>query len=755
MNSFRPPDNADTRVEYDSEPVASDEGAAALDGGAGSLAIEMLNRRLHDQQFYTRSLIESSIDALMTTDTKGIIVDVNQQMVDLTGRTRDELIGAPCRNFFTNPTRADTAIARVLNEDRINDYELTVRAFDGTETVMSYNAATLRDRERMVRGVVAAARDVTESKRFERALLEKNAKLEQANIARAAYLERAEVDLLTPLRAVVESSEALRNGTDGELNAAQQRRIQSICSDSTHLLSLLSELIGMSKVETGLVDFDFQAVDVRGLLTASAAAVEQLGEPKVKVTVDVSDEVGMFPLDAANVQQILAVMLSNAIVASTGGDVAGGDVALSARIVDLSATGEFDGIRPHWSFPVPPSDYKEFLEIRVTDHGVGISVDDLPTVFLPLRHGESTASWKSVGNGIGLAMVKLLVELQDGTLGVEGALGDGATFAVWLPRRAFGTTAAEVPAPSALSNPDASESGPQQLQPEDKNGEALLPHAPQKLITAANHDSNVDVQGLGEAVASVVEPRETSTALVVEDDEKSSKLVRLLLEAEGFRVIAAQSGEEALELARHTPINLITLDVQLPGMDGWKFLMKLHDSPELASIPVVVIAGLADMSMALNRGASAVLEKPLRRADLQHSLTLLELRPDRDHTCTILVVDDDLGTIDQVYSYLEQPAYRVKSASTGDEAVTNALTLKPDLIMINLMMEELGGFKIVRALQEHATTKHIPVLVMSSGQLTDEEQDTIDSDPGQPVVAMKKPDFNREALLAEVKRALG
>jgi CheY-like chemotaxis protein len=339
---------------------------------------------------------------------------------------------------------------------------------------------------------------------------------------------------------------------------------------------------------------------------------------------------------------------------------------------------------------------------------------------------------------------------------------------VWLPRRVLSPpTGASVPvaptveasapptppADSASSNesPDSgTESSP---EPEDEHGNALLPNASKEVITAANQESNVDLQGLGEAVAGLSKPSGTSTALVVEDDDKSSKLVRLLLEAEGFQVIAAVSGEEALDLARTVPISLITLDVQLPGMDGWKFLLKLHDSPELASIPVVVIADLADMSMALNRGASAVLEKPLRRADLQHSLTLLELRPDQARPPCILVVDDDLAAIDQVHSYLAQPAYRVRSASTGEEAITNALTLKPDLILINLMMEELGGFKIVRALQEHATTRHIPVLVMSSGQLTNEEQDTIDSDPGQPVVAMNKPDINREALLAEINRA--
>src|SRR4051812_932100 len=128
-----------------------------------------LDQRLRDQQFYTRSLIESSIDALMTTDPRGILTDVNQQMEALTGCTRDELIGAPFKNYFTDPERAEAGIRKVLKGGRVTDWELTARARDGKETVVSYNATTFHDRDRKLQGVFAAARDVTERKRFERA----------------------------------------------------------------------------------------------------------------------------------------------------------------------------------------------------------------------------------------------------------------------------------------------------------------------------------------------------------------------------------------------------------------------------------------------------------------------------------------------------------------------------------------------------------------------------------------------------------
>src|SRR5881396_1820820 len=169
-----------------------------------------LDQRLRDQQFYTRSLIESNIDALMTTDPSGIITDVNKQMEALTGCTRDELIGAPFKSYFTDPACAEAAIKLVLIEKKVTNYELTARARGGKETVVSYNATTFYDRDRQLQGVFAAARDVTERKRLDQALQEKTVELEgakavaeKANLAKSEFLSSMSHELRSPLNAIL------------------------------------------------------------------------------------------------------------------------------------------------------------------------------------------------------------------------------------------------------------------------------------------------------------------------------------------------------------------------------------------------------------------------------------------------------------------------------------------------------------------------------------------------------------------------
>src|SRR6187399_3024274 len=234
-----------------------------------------LDQRLRDQHFYMRSLIESNIDALMTTDPRGIITDVNKQTEALTGCTRDELIGAPFKNYFTDPGRAEAGIKRVLSEGKVTNYELTARARDGKQTVVSYNATTFHDRDRSLQGVFAAARDVTELKVFERTLQQKNAELEDASRMKSEFLANMSHELRTPLNAIIGFSEVLRDGLMGEMTEQQRGFIGDIFSSGNHLLSLINDILDLSKVEAGKMTLDLDAMQIPSVVANSLSIIRE------------------------------------------------------------------------------------------------------------------------------------------------------------------------------------------------------------------------------------------------------------------------------------------------------------------------------------------------------------------------------------------------------------------------------------------------------------------------------------------------
>jgi CheY-like chemotaxis protein len=381
-------------------------------------------------------------------------------------------------------------------------------------------------------------------------------------------------------------------------------------------------------------------------------------------------------------------------------------VVLGARRVPRSAVGTLAGAWPVHRFPLADSEFEQFLELSVSDSGIGISRGNMAKLFQAFSQIDSSLSRQFQGTGLGLAMVKQLAELQGGAVAVASEEGKGARFAVWLPLNTL--VQAAVPEPRG-----------------------------------------VDLETIY-----ALEPG-GRTALVVEDDDRAAELFRVLLEAEGFHVIRAASVAEALVLAPLQPLALITLDIELPGSGGWEFLARIRETSALAHVPVVIIASAVDSHMALTGGAAAILQKPISRALLKSSLANLGLYEPQHHTRTVLVVDDDPKAVEVIAALLPTPAYAVVRAYGGSEAITLAQRVGPDLILLDLMMPEVNGFDVVEALQRNVETSRIPVLVVTAKDITELDRAALNRDSNRRIHVVEKSGFNRATFMAEVHRALG
>jgi CheY-like chemotaxis protein len=385
-------------------------------------------------------------------------------------------------------------------------------------------------------------------------------------------------ELRAPLNAILGFSEALKDGLVGPMSEAQREYVGDIFTSGQHLLALINDIVDFSKVEAGMAALNLEAADLKSLLPGSLTIVRERAAAKdINLGFDIDEDLGAPQLDMRKTRQIVYNLLSNAVKFSASG----GRVTLRARRVPRSTVGTLPSTWPVRSLPLAASEHAEFLEISVFDKGIGISRENMADLFHAFSQIDGGPARKREGAGLGLAMVRQLAELHGGTVAVASAEGEGSRFAVWLPLRAPAAAAAALPRSDGAA--------------------AMAAAGPNKRVV-----------------------------LIVDDDDRVADLLRLLLEAEGFAVLRALSAEDALLAAPQQTLSLITLDLQMYGMNGWQFLKKIRESSILDRVPVMIISGQPVGELAISRGAAAVMQKPISRAQLKASLDKLGLRTGRN-----------------------------------------------------------------------------------------------------------------------------
>ncbi len=518
---------------------------------------ERLGQRLRDHQFYTRSLFEANIDALMTTDPGGIITDVNEQMEALTGCTRDELIGAPFKSYFTDPERAERSIRLVLSEKKVTNYELTARSRDGKDTVVSFNATTFYDRNRRLQGVFAAARDVTERKRLDRVLQEKNAELEAArsvadwaNRAKSEFLSSMSHELRSPLNAILGFAQLMESDSPSP-TTAQTESISQILQAGWHLLSLIDEILDLAKVESGQVPLSREPVSLAEVILECQGMLEpQAQQRRIHMAFSPLDGPFFVSADRTRVKQVLINLVSNAIKYN------GREGTVEVTCAEASPGR---------------------VRVSIGDTGPGLSPEQLSQLFQPF-HRLGQEAGPEEGTGIGLVVAKRLVELVGGAIGVESAVGAGSVF--WF--ELLSVTAPRPPAEESAS-------------------------APREQRTVSGGFRR-------------------HTLLYVEDNPANLKLVeQIIARHPDLRLLTATDGTTGVATALASRPDVILMDINLPGIDGYQALSLLRSEPATARIPVIAVSANA-MPLAVERGGKAgffrYITKPIKVNELMETLRL-------------------------------------------------------------------------------------------------------------------------------------
>jgi CheY-like chemotaxis protein len=340
-------------------------------------------------------------------------------------------------------------------------------------------------------------------------------------------------------------------------------------------------------------------------------------------------------------------------------------------------------------------DGKEWISFHVRDSGIGMSPEQTSKLFQPFTQADASTTRKYGGTGLGLAISQKFCHMMGGDIALESSPGEGTTFTIRLPANV--AESAEV-----------------------------VSHIEDPAITASQASDGAP------------------TVLVIDDDPTVHDLMGKFLGKEGLGMVAARSGEDGIRLARELRPAVITLDVLMPGMDGWAVLTALKADPALSDIPVIMLSIMDEKHMGYALGAADYLTKPI---DWERLAVILVRYQCTRPPCPVLIVEDDAGMSAMLRRRLEKEGWTVVEAENGRIGLERMVKIQPELILLDLMMPEMDGFQFLEELRKHKSWRSIPVIVMTAKMLTAEDRQRLN---GSVEKILQKGEYSREELLREV-----
>jgi HAMP domain-containing protein/CheY-like chemotaxis protein/signal transduction histidine kinase len=549
------------------------------------------------------------------------------------------------------------------------------RELQQTNEQLEQKAQQLADRNVEVE---AKNQEIEEARR---AVEEKATELALTSKYKSEFLANMSHELRTPLNSILILGQQLTENPDGNLSHKQVEFARTIHGAGTDLLNLISDILDLSKIESGTVSVEAEEVYFSNLLEMIARPFRHEAESR-RLRFDVSIAPNLdrsIITDSKRLQQVLKNLLSNAFKFTADGGV--------KLAVSPAATG--------WNPDHPTlSHAPAVVSFEVSDTGIGIPPEKQRIIFEAFQQADAGTSRKYGGTGLGLAISRELANLLGGEIQLRSVPGKGSAFTLFLPQAYSGGAASK-----SATTADAAQFG--------APAQTAAMRAPDRQPEQIPDDR--DDLGAGDSIV-----------LIVEDDAHYARAMLAAAKEQGFKVLVAQRGAEALELAHtHLP-TAISLDIFLPDMLGWTVLTQLKQDPETRHIPVQIVTLDEDRHHGLAHGAFAFVQKPITAEGLEGAFARIKdyAAPRRKR---LLVVEDDRAERDSVSALLESSDIEIMTADTGEAAIASLRAEPADCVVLDLRLPDMSGFEVLEMIRDDETLRDVPVVVFTGRELSAEE----------------------------------